>query len=232
MYNPATKKWTLMADQSIVALGAGVWTGNEWIVVGEDHSATHVHAAAYQPKTNSWRDLPDPPTLNGPHQGQVLTWTGKTVLFGIPFGLDHAIAYDPATNKWIPLAPSPAGALTDSNVSWTGEDLILTGGSQVPPGSDVGTAIHVTAIYDPATNTWTRGSQPPHPVNSGIPVDHRALFPGQPTTLIYDPATDTWSTFPTPPGIITIWTGQGLWSVGASPSNRKAVVLYRYQPKR
>lgn len=230
LYNPATKKWTAMADQSMVAVGTGAWTGSEWIVVGEDHTSTHVHAMAYQPATNTWRTLPDPPTLNGPRQGQVVTWTGKTLLFGIPFGLDHAIAYDPSANRWNALAPSPAGKLTESTVAWTGDYLVLTGGSQVPPGSDVGTPVHITALYNPATNTWTRASQPPHPVNTGIPVDNRALFPGQPT-LAYDPTSDTWSTFPTPPGSTTIWTGQDLWSIGINRSDRKSVVLYRYQPK-
>jgi N-acetylneuraminic acid mutarotase len=159
-----------------------------------------------------------------------VTWTGRTLLFGIPFGLDRAVAYDPSANRWNALAPSPAGQLTDSAVAWTGDYLIVTGGSQVPPGSDVGTPIHITAVFNPATNTWTRAFQPPHPVNTGIPVDRRALFPGQPT-LAYDPTIDTWSTFPTPPGSTTIWTGQDLWSVGVNRSNPKSVVLYRYQPK-
>ena len=106
----------------------------------------------------------------------------------------------------------------------TGQDMIVWGFDEMARNRSVG------ALYNPATNTWTPASQPPHPVNTGIPVDNRALFPGQPT-LPYDPTSDTWSTFPTPPGTTTIWTGQDLWSVGVNRSDRKSVVLHRYHPK-
>ena len=192
LYDPGRRRWTPMADQSMVVTGGGVWTGREWIVIGLDRSAVHVRAAAFQPVTNTWRSLPDPPSRNGPHQGEVVVWTGQTVVFAIPLGEARALAFNPTSNKWTELAASPAGPLTESNVAWTGDDVLLTGGSQVPIGSDLGHPVVATAAYNPSTNTWNTAAPPPHPVSHGIPVDHRASSllqpPSQPSPTTQSPA--------------------------------------------
>lgn len=102
---------------------AAAWTGTEFVVWGgyagagtPDEEAV-AQAAAYDPATDRWRELPDAP-IPGAYDGEAL-WTGTEVWvvggFGGETGRDPmlgAAAYDPATDAWrnLPDLPGPMAA--------------------------------------------------------------------------------------------------------------------------
>lgn len=149
---------------------AGAWTGTELIVccglpVGQGLAYDTASAAAYDPRTNTWRTLADPPPqTSGYTLGAV--WTG-TELFVVSAVQDdrYAItglllnAYDPATDTWTRRA-DPRGGDRFGHLVWSGSQLIVwTTGYTAPPFTDRG------QLYDPGTDTWT--DLPP------LPEDHR-----------------------------------------------------------
>ena len=139
---------------------AGVWTGDELIVccghaVDSDEAVPASHAAAYNPATNRWRTIAEPPT------GALSTvvgsaWTGTEVLvvvqLGNPASYDFSddglglFAYDPATDAWSERA-KPTGGDRFGEAVWTGEALVLW--FHRAPGTDAGVS------YDPSTDTWS-----------------------------------------------------------------------------
>ena len=56
-----------------------VWTGHEVIIYGGGQNSMYGDAAAYDPATNHWRMLPDPPLVVGAPNPTVV-WTGTSVI--------------------------------------------------------------------------------------------------------------------------------------------------------
>ena len=122
--------WTPMADAPIPprANPAAVWTGSEVIVVGGEAAGATVRrdAAAYNPVTNSWRELPSAPADVFP--GATALWTGTRVVIvqtenlaiaerpdgGSSYQLPPPMTLDPATGQWTRLPDAAyAHAATD-----------------------------------------------------------------------------------------------------------------------
>ncbi len=92
-----------------------------------------------------------------------------------------------------PIAASPLRWRAFAMVGWTGEEVIVTGGSN-GPGIDVS-----GAAYDPSADSWRRISDPPG-FEPGV-SDNQAIGPGVWTGteliswqsgLAYNPANDSW----------------------------------------
>ncbi len=88
-YTPATNTWKLLPRAPLQGRGrrdaAGVWTGTEMIVAGgfaptSRGQRVFSDAAAYDPRTNTWRTLVSMP---------VAEWSGSAV-WGRPRGVDRA----------------------------------------------------------------------------------------------------------------------------------------------
>ncbi len=110
------------------SFAAGAWTGKE--LVG-------LPAAAYDPATNRWRDLPRVPVDET--SVPTLAWTGRAVLAISPT-LAGAV-YNPTAGSWRPLPSPPEGVQTASFIAyWTGREALMLG--------TVGTAYH------PAAGRW------------------------------------------------------------------------------
>jgi hypothetical protein len=140
--------------------------------------------------------------------GPVLDWgvqakhmamlsTGKVLVFST--GL-NARVWDPATGTF-QLAPATFGDLHCAGQSTLADGRVIVIGGQEGSAHD---GIKVTAIFDPVTQTWTRGSDMTDPRWYGTsttladgrvlatagdgPNGFRSIIPE-----VYDPTTDTWT---------------------------------------
>lgn len=107
-YNPATDTWRLLSPAPVnfnVADPTMVWTGNEAVVlgvlVGPEFLGDRAAAAAYDPITDSWRTLANPPP---PLSHQRPLWTGSSIVAataGYGDGSNNTMAsYDLAADRW------------------------------------------------------------------------------------------------------------------------------------
>jgi len=130
-YRPGSDRWRPLPAAPIGAWGAaGVWDGGEVLVWGgtatRDQGAerfTQDQGAAYDPATNSWRQLPQAPVAD--YQGLVLAgaWTGRE--FVVYTGRGGGAAYRPRTDEWRRLPPGPTRWLGGMDAIWTERSLVL-----------------------------------------------------------------------------------------------------------
>jgi hypothetical protein len=144
-YNPATNTWRRIAPLPAEREGASaVWDGRELLVVGggiprgDRPPAPARTGLAYNPSTNSWRQLAP---MAGGRTGGVAVWTGRRLLLwggrSVPKGtpLRTGVAYDPKLDRWsaLPQAPLPAGI--EPTAVWTGKQLVVWGGVRTASGA-------------------------------------------------------------------------------------------------
>jgi hypothetical protein len=155
-FNPATNRWRALAPTPLAGSQhpIGAWTGRELIVLVGDRNpdgrpwpARLGRAAAYNPRTDTWRRIAP---LPAPRTGADAVWTGRELL--VVGGTSRVgFAYDPATNRWRRLPATDSPRIGTAAV-WTGKQLLLWGGSKrggslVPPRNGL--------AYDPRTNRWS-----------------------------------------------------------------------------
>lgn len=135
------------------------WTGDEIVVAGGSNGpGIDVSGAAYNPETDSWRLISDPPGfVAGLSDNQAIgpgAWTGAELI-----SWQSGLAYNPVTDSWREIAPSPLTPRMDEAVTATNGLLLVWGGcdsESVPNCDDVlQGALADGAIYDPMTDTWT-----------------------------------------------------------------------------
>lgn len=125
-YDPATDRWTAMADSPLAPRqGAqGLWTGDEWIVVG-GYGAQALVDDAEEPTV---RVLP--PTESCDALGRCTAEAGvvgsaEPQLVGEEY--TDGARYDPTTDEWTPLTPAPAGSRATTGVAY---DTVIAYGRQ------------------------------------------------------------------------------------------------------
>lgn len=175
-YDPVAKS-TRPIPQAPIAprnSAAGVWTGQKLIVCCgnrvnfDDPSYDTASAAAYDPQTDTWRVLAQPPPQTANYTIGT-AWTGTEMLVLTQTGAPGAeltgdigramYSYDPATDVWTERSAPPIGDRF-AETTWTGKQLVLwVSGS----GSGAG------ALYDPASDSWAELPTQPseRPVNYG-----------------------------------------------------------------
>ena len=112
-----------------------------------------------------WRDLPYAP-INGdlPRIGNSGVWTGtEFIVWG---GAGHVIghcplrqhdgaAFDPGTGTWERLPEGPLASRVGHVTAWTGEEMIVWGGSGAPPHDNCRSdLLDDGARYDPRARRW------------------------------------------------------------------------------
>jgi hypothetical protein len=171
-YDPATNRWRLLPRsprltggpdhlQARMAMWAGsrllvwnFWSPTAHTANNRDAVAAHPEAEpdgidlwAYDPATNRWTVLPDPPDqVRRMVAGASMVWTGQEVVIASAQTaqrrtVTRAGRYDPDQAAWTPIAPPPRprGANPDRvTLEWTGSAV-------VEPGN---------AVYDPAADRW------------------------------------------------------------------------------
>ena len=192
-YNPNTDQWRRLPDApAAINEGTAVWADgdpsqrHEMIVFGaqlDNNNASeldHAIGIAYDPQTDSWRELPD--VALSP-QASSIAWTGET-LIAWDYGL-RAAEYDRRLNEWsslprVPLQDSecyPVSALLGSTVfAWfCGE----------------------AALWDPSEREWQR-IETPEQIVPGVPVaaGHVLLFVG----ATHESTHNSLWIYPGPPG--------------------------------
>jgi hypothetical protein len=120
----------------------GAWTGHELVLFSSGLNPAEARpfpgnlarGAAYNPATDTWRRItPLPGSALG--FGGAAAWDGHEVLVaGYGASARAAFAYDPATNQRRPLATMPFGLPRDARAFWTGERLLVWGGSETSRG--------------------------------------------------------------------------------------------------
>ncbi|MFK8137878.1 MAG: kelch repeat-containing protein [Bdellovibrionales bacterium] len=161
-YDPVNNTWRMIAtppSTSYLHGRAAIWTGKEMYVVGGKWNSVVRTVHSYNPTTDSWRSIQNMPGARYWHD---LVWTGERLItFGGRWGSgsgeysNTGYIYNPQTNSWATLSPSDMKQRFSSDyanvgtyLSWTGEDMIVTGGGS----SGTGVA---DKKYNPATDTWT-----------------------------------------------------------------------------
>jgi hypothetical protein len=190
-YNPQTDSWRRIADAPVPGYAhTTIWTGEEMIVWGgsDDYESEGTHGfprsfinegAAYDPATDTWRMLePSPVEPRGWHTA---VWTGEEMIVwgGVrspcttaPCDTVAAMAgtYDPDTGIWREIPDGPLPGRVDHTAVWTGQNMIVWGGS--PPGGGLG--YNDGAVYDPAHDRWSE--LPDAPISDRY--RHAALWNG------------------------------------------------------
>jgi hypothetical protein len=181
------------------------WTGEEAIAIGGiDLTGAPVRTAmAYEPATDAWRAIADPPPLG---DSPVAVWTGESVV--VVDGVSTHV-YDPAADEWRTATPPPGAVDATMPSAWADGELLAWPADAGP------------AAYEPATGTWRPLPVPPiasrHDAVSvwtgtewivwgGTGGDGHQLGDG----AAYDPATSTWRVLA--PSPLTPRRASGAWT--------------------
>ncbi|HWL66505.1 MAG TPA: kelch repeat-containing protein [Actinomycetota bacterium] len=176
-YNPGTRTWREIARSPVGGyVNTLVWTGKEMITWGgiEDATtSTHgypsgfiAQGAAYDPAADEWRRLAG--SGLDPRGGHSAVWTGEEMIVwgglsripttchdcGYP---TDAGAYNPSTDKWRAIRLGPMSGRVDHTSVWTGQEMIVYGGS-TPGGSR---RRNSAGLYDLAADRWRKLPEPP-----------------------------------------------------------------------
>ena len=229
-YRPATRTWVRLADgpsrpSAFETTDVAVWTGSRMLVPGQT-------SAIYNPAANTWRQMPlAPMSLNGAVTG----WTGRQFLaWGGTCCDDNSrdgYAYNPASSAWRKLPTAPLSVRRDAAGTWTGRELVVAGGFQVPLS---GPFIYFrdAAAYNPATGTWRKIAPMPRREAGATAVwdGKEILFIGggqqglASRGLAYNPATNRWRLLPAMAyprsGFAALWTGRQLLVWGGLTASR------------
>ena len=150
---------------------------------------------------------------------------------------------DPDT--WRPLADGPLSARSGAVAAWTGEEMVIAGGTDAPPCPAGGDCEYVDgrladgAAYDPAVDSWHPIATAPLPFEDATAVwtgDVMLVFVGSSPSgddaalLAYDPQSDEWSERATPPmrHPRPLWTGEV--AVDVAGFNTSGAVDWTYDP--
>ncbi len=256
-WDPDAEEWRAIPEAPIDARWNhhAVWTGEELLVwggsAGPDHLAEcFADGARYDPVTGEWTEMAPAPGEG--RCGSVAVWTGDELLVYGGHGAagppsledlhDDVIAYDPAADEWRSSGPAPVDARLGAVGAWTGDELVVVGGSdgELDARAD-------GAAYDPDADEWRRIPDMPIPPRSGLEGawagDELIVFAGtelhdegQEERLdgaAYDPDADEWRTIADLPGPhstpAVAWSGSLLYVVGGDlqdPERHPAVVAY------
>ena len=184
-YDPHSRGWRKLSPPpktSGFTDLSSVWTGKEMLVWGQ---ATRL---AYNPSTETWRQLPASRLL-GVHDGfGAVVWTGKEMLgwgggcCGDAFS--DGVAYNPATNRWRALPKAPLAGDQDPVGVWAGKRYIVFTRSKA-------------AAYQPARNTWHRTTSAPARAAAAVWTGSRVVVTtASRDAFAYDPAKDHWQKLP------------------------------------
>jgi N-acetylneuraminic acid mutarotase len=115
-------------------LHTAIWTGDEMITWGGRSIGAVNDGAAYNPVTDRWRPLAASP-LEGREwhtwlwaDRRAYAWGGYNFSAGEAVYADGA-RYDPTTDRWEPLPQAPLTKRCQQSAVWTGDEIILWGGT-------------------------------------------------------------------------------------------------------
>jgi N-acetylneuraminic acid mutarotase len=134
---------------------AGIWTGKVALFP--------VSGLSYDPAADRWSAMAPAPIPDGPAPGEPAVWTGRRFMTWGISGADaddasgdnaaaaggeqgapptHGATYDPAANRWQPFVPGPLSSRVEHTAVWTGQDLLIWGGTSGETPLADGAAYH------------------------------------------------------------------------------------------
>lgn len=160
---PSSGQWTMLpAPSNLDVFMRAVWTGSEMVVWPSPSARTVSAGESFDPLTNRWAVLSDPPAGSWPAIPDI-AWLGDSlaVLGGLPAPGPTSerfvgSRFDPSIDTWTALPdplpePNPCECNLGSHVSlWTGNDLLVFVGALASGASADG----VLLALDPADNSW------------------------------------------------------------------------------
>jgi N-acetylneuraminic acid mutarotase len=231
-YDPVTDTWTtlsLVNAPSARTLHTAVWTGSRMIVWGGyDGLSSFQSGGRYDPATNTWQKtkLEGAPPARFDHTAvwsgtRMIVWGGWNVAGSV---LATGGRYDPAANSWTPtsLGPGVPEARVDPTSVWTGDEMIIWGGSDCCSNTEV---LGTGGRYDPATDTWVPTSVGPFTPTAR--TNQASVWTGAEMIVWggdqdflqevntggrYDPATDTWRATTVLDAPSPRWDATAVWS--------------------
>ncbi|MEM9656003.1 MAG: kelch repeat-containing protein [Actinomycetota bacterium] len=239
-WDPAANQASRIAASGLIwrANSAMTWTGEEVLVVGGSNGpGIEQIGAAYNPTSDTWRTLADPP-------GQVDAWEnsigGEAVWTGDEMILWRSgLAYNPETDSWRTIADPPLSPRARPAVVWTGSHLLVWGGCHTDGANcdETNTGLlRDGALYDPVSDLWTL-----IPMSPLTPAVHMVAGWTETTAIIvvtdpgndtgelaatFDPDTLEWTTIQPPPlsarrFAAAAWTGDQfiVWGGGDGRSD-------------
>ena len=211
--NPiAEGSWTRKSDMPTARIwfSTSVVSGKIY-AIGGGPSATAPYLSTvevYDPVAETWTRKRNMPTARDGHAASVVN--GKIYVIGGEPTAQASLAtveeYDPATDTWTQKADMPSRRTFLSACTVDGKIYAfggaLAGVAELTEGDRFLSALE---IYDPATDTWTRGADmmTPRAGAAAVTVDGKIYVIGGvfgnlhnaplPVVEAYDPVTDTWT---------------------------------------
>jgi N-acetylneuraminic acid mutarotase len=205
---PAPADWLADLRDSFNAGGelpekiVSAWTGREWVVAFKaygDDTSDWLRVAAYDPASDSWRELPTAEASRT--EGVDLAWTGSELVVS-----SHEFMWrmTPDASAWRPVGSSPWDQAGHSPV-WIGDRLAMV----VPEWSGGGLRSAFLGAWDPAAGAWEALPPPPRMAWGTLVWDGRRLIPLG-SGLAYDAVGEVWLEVPMlidRERALTVWTG-------------------------
>lgn len=230
------------------------WSGQELLVWsgvepggGTDEAFDVVDdGAAYDPTTDSWRELPPAP-ISG-RASAVAVWAGdRLVVWGGFSGPDKAFddgaAYLPDEDTWVQLPSAPITGRGDATAVWTGHEVLIVGGAErVGRPGRVSGLRRDGAAYDPVANQWRMLPPIPDGIwqlrDRGVgPIRERfagtwtgeALFVWGRDIALYDPRGDAWERVTAPR--TSMWLGSRITALRIGDQVAVIGLAHRFDPE-
>ena len=234
-YDPVGGSWRRLAESPLTARAfhEAVWTGSEMIVWGgmagvPTHGPIHdPTAAAYDPRTDSWRELADVPrpwsgdggtTVTRAFAGDLFVWRDDDLAhYSVESDRWRSLGGGPPRDPDAPfdvssVGPTSVGAVVGETLYiWAGGTRAVNGAALPLPGGG-GKAIADAAHFSDFVPRLAPAADAIFAVN----YDYDMYEPGEGTSVWrYDVAGDSWERLPNPPaevgaGAKPVWTGEAL----------------------
>lgn len=215
----AENSWATKTSMQVSRTGAGTAAVNgivyvmggsqRYNVTGNEFSYRSINATeAYNPMTDIWSQKAPMPTSRdsfgtAAYQNRIFCIGGKSASKIEATNCTGANeVYDTETNSWETRNPMPTPRYGLQANEVDGK-IYLIGGWIQPESSTIAETSKKVEIYDPATDTWSNGSQIPTAVagySSAIVDGKIYVISGEASgsiktnlTQVYDPETDKWS---------------------------------------
>lgn len=228
---------------AVFAVGAVVaWRAFRPGTAPEERPGAKESSVSRPARTSVFEDLPPGWTeLTPPPEVRVVAaqaWTGDRLLvwggfvytgFSDEEAKGDGFMFDARSRTWEPIAPSPLAPRVSPASAWTGEEMLVWGGSDLQ-NKQVSRYFDDGAAYDPETDTWRKLSQAPIDARSPLSVwtGRELIVWGAAVRLeerprdgaAYDPAVDSWRAIAEAPIELTdataVWTGREMIVFGAA----------------
>ena len=180
-----------------------------------------------------WTKLPSPPEVRS--VTAATAWTGDELIvwggyvytgFSDEVPRSDGFIFDAHAREWGQIAPSPLGPRILPASAWTGDEMLIWGGTD----RDLTGFFDDGAAYDPETDTWRR--LPPAPISPRAPLSvwtssefilwgtAARMQPRLRDGASYDPVTNAWREIAPAPIELTdasaSWTGKEMIVFGAA----------------